>query len=196
MKNYFFSFNSSADDRDKGSGLTFNSDKTAFSIVIDIKNNDNDVKEIHTFDTKLNNLFNHTVIQKVNDIHYDLMQIEVSNDLENIYLIGEIYSKGKEEKKEKGDLYYEITKIGKNNTENSFTIKTNEKNILNPKIFSTNNKLFCLGFYADKKNNYEGTCFFELNNTDFKLANLKFNPFSEKFLIDKLGVEKKINGIL
>jgi hypothetical protein len=54
-----------------------------------------------------------------------------------------------------------------------------------------NDKLICIGFYADRKDNrYNGLAYFELDRNSLGIKAKKYNAFSQQFMADKFGREE------
>lgn len=59
-------------------------------------------------------------------------------------------------------------------------------------MFLFDDKLACIGFYSDEKENrYKGICYFDMNPVSLGVNKSTYSPFTTQFLIDKYGKEKQ-----
>ncbi|MEM9144511.1 MAG: hypothetical protein AAGA86_16100, partial [Bacteroidota bacterium] len=112
-----------------------------------------------------------------------------SKDLKNAYLIGKAYFKKKRFTANERRFQYEMVQLGTNGiTTRSFNEPGKLPEALKP-IFN-GEKLICVGFYADRKNNhYNGLSYFRIDPGNLDILSQKYSPFSKQFMADKFGRE-------
>lgn len=197
----FFSGNNSTnyshkniyDNEKHGSGmdilLTVNETKTAFSIIIDADNKENDGLKLYLFDTNLNKKLDLFYTNKVKDKKCFFQNVQVSPDGDAIYLLAKAYTKDLKKKEEGGKYYYEFSKIT-SEKQISQKIDTKEHFIGSLKTYFHNNELVTIGFYSDEKDfKYSGICCFKSDVNSLELKSSNYNPFTSQFLVDKYGYE-------
>jgi len=78
-----------------------------------------------------------------------------------------------------------------NDSEQTQAFDTEEHYARSLKTIIFQDRLACVGFYSDRKDNrYKGICYFEMDPTTLAVRKSKFNPFTEQFMIDKYGKDK------
>lgn len=180
-------------NRDFSSGFTtsvlFNDEQSAFAITTHYKKRKVDQHTIYVFDANLNKLMEHDFSDEVEEKNYAFENIVFSKDLKNVYLVGKAYFKKKRFNATERKFQYEMVRISKTDRSvQSFYTPEKFPEALKP-IFN-GDKLLCVGFYADRKDNrYNGISYFKLNPVSLTIELSKFNPFSEQFMLDKFGRE-------
>lgn len=189
IKQFSF-FSGSQFDGDSGASMIVNEDKNAFAITIDIKDKTTETHRLYLFDNKLNKKIDHLFKRDIQDRKFRYENIDVSKDGNTLYLLGKVYSTEKKSKKEGGKYQYELTRITKD-SEKTQVFDTDEHFVASLKTITFNDKLRCIGFYSDRNDNrFKGISYFELDTETLAIKSLKFNPFTEQFLIDKYGKNK------
>ncbi|MCX2718683.1 hypothetical protein [Lentiprolixibacter aurantiacus] len=182
-KNYY--------NRNFGKGFTttvlFDDDFSAFIISTHYKKGNLNKHRIHVFSTSLNKIMEHDFSEAVEDKNYAFEQLEVSPDLKTVYVMGKAYFKRKRFKAMERKFQYELIRI----TPEGRSIQTFDgtgkySEALKPML--NNDKLICVGFYADRKDNrYNGLGYFSLDPVTLDIRIKKYNPFSAQFMLDKFG---------
>ena len=178
-------------DGDSGASMIVNEDKTAFAITVDIKNKNNETHKLFLFDKALNKKIEHVFKREIKDNKFKYENIDVSKDGNTLYLLGKVYTNEKKKKKEGGKYQYELAKITNSGaTTQVFDTEEHFSGSLKTIIFD--DRLVCVGFYSDRKDNrYKGISYFELDPNSLAIKKANFNPFTEQFIIDKYGKSKE-----
>ena len=186
----FFGSSSASSDRDSGASMIINEDKTAFAITIDIKNKASETHKLFLFDNALNKKIDHTFKRDIKDRKFVYENIDVSKDGNTLYLLGKAKTEEAKSKKDGGRYQYELTRI--TNTDSKTQVfETNEHYAASLKTIILQDRLTCVGFYSDRRDNrFKGISYFELDPTTLVIKKSKFNPFTEQFMIDKYGKDK------
>ncbi|WP_281541955.1 hypothetical protein [Maribacter aestuarii] len=180
-------------NRNFTSGFTtsvlFNDNRSAFAITTHFKKRKENQHIIHVFDASLRKLMEHDFSDEVEEKNYAFENIVFSEDLRNVYLVGKAYFKKKRFNATERKFQYELVRISQQGrSTQSFYTPGKFPEALKP-IFK-NDKLLCIGFYADRKDNrYNGIAYFKLNPNSLNIESQKFNPFSSQFMMDKFGRE-------
>lgn len=194
-KNYY--------NRNFSSGFTtsvlFNRDKSAFTISAHFKKNKDNQHFIYLFDTSLNKLIEHDFSAQVEEKNYAFENMEVSKDLSELYLVGKAYFKKKRFVITERKFQYELVKITTNDDEKMQTFDDPGKfsEALVPILLK--NRLLCVGFYADRKDNrYNGLTYVDMDPKSLEIKTKKYDPFSQQFMQDKFGkeVDKEIKNLV
>ncbi|MCG2460888.1 hypothetical protein K8352_09015 [Flavobacteriaceae bacterium F89] len=194
-KNYY--------NRNFSSGFTttvlFNKDKSAFAISAHFKKKSDNQHFIYLFDNSLNKLITHDFSSQIEEKNYAFENIEVSKDKSVIYLIGKAYFKKKRFAITERKFQYELVRITTNNDEKTQTFDGPGKfsEALIPIL--TGNRLLCVGFYADRKDNrYNGLTYVDIDPESLEIRTKKYDPFSQQFMKDKFGKEmdKEIKNLV
>ncbi len=188
-KNYY--------NRNFNSGFTttalFNEDKSAFVISTHFKKSKINKHHIYMFSASLNKLIEHDFSSEVEEKNYAFENIAVSKDLNNLYIVGKAYYKKKRFTALERKFQYEIIKIsGKGAKTQNFDEAGKYSEGLKPIL--RKDRLICVGFYADRKDNrYNGLVYFELDPETLTVQIKKHNAFSDQFMYDKYGKENAEN---
>ncbi len=184
-KNYY--------NRNFSSGFTtavlFDQDKTAFVISTHFKKGKNNQHRIFLFSTSLKKLIEHDFSAEVEDKNYAFENIAVSRNLESAYIIAKAYFKKKRFKATERKFQYELIKVDKQDSKiQTFDTPGKFSEALTPVM--KDDKLICVGFYANRKDNrYNGLGYFQLDPVTLAIQKRKYNPFSNQFMNDKFGKE-------
>lgn len=189
--------------------LSLNKSKTAFTLALDFNSKSIDNLKLYLFDESLNKKYETVLSREIDDNKYVFQNIHTSDDGSSIYVVTKAYLNKLKSKKTGGKYDFELTKITQS-TQQSVIINTWEHYLENLKIYSQNDKLFVLGFYSDvfdfEKNGiilpltdpnaitYTGICCFSFDTDSVNKMSLKnstFSPFSNQFMDEKFGNEKK-----
>ncbi|MFH6602922.1 hypothetical protein ACEZ3G_05495 [Maribacter algicola] len=180
-------------NRNFASGFTtsvlFDDAKSAFVISTHFKKGKNNQHFIYLFDTSLNKVITHDFSAEVEEKNYSFENIAFSKNLQSAYIVGKAYFKKKRFQTSERKFQYEMIKISSAGAQiQTFDDPAKYSEALKP-VFA-NDKLLCLGFYADRKDNrYNGLSYFEVDPSDLSLKAKKYNPFSSQFMMDKFGRE-------
>lgn len=177
-------------DRDSGARMIVNEDRTAFAVTVDIKDRDAETHKMFIFDKSLRRNIDHTFKRDIKDRKFVYENIDVSKDGKTIYILGKVYTDEQKKKKEGGKYQYELTSITGEDVKTQ-VFDSDQHFAASLKTIVLNNRLICLGFYSDRKDTrFKGICYFELNPTTLEIKKVKYNPFTEQFMIDKYGKDK------
>ncbi|NAY91504.1 hypothetical protein GTQ34_06210 [Muricauda sp. JGD-17] len=170
--------------------VLFNNEKTGFVISTHHKRGKTNKHLIHVYDTALNKKFEHDFSDEIEEKNYAFENVSFSSDLQTAYVVGKAYFKKKRFRVDERKFQYELVKIteGSSNTQ-SFVDSGKYPEALYP--IWLQNRLVCVGFYADRKDNrYNGIAFFDVNPNSLEINKRMYNPFSEQFMEDKFGREE------
>lgn len=179
--------------RNFSSGFTttafFNEDKSAFAISTHFKRGRVEKHFVYLFNSSLYKLMEYDFSSEIEEKNYAFENMVTSSDLSQLYLVGKAYYKKKRFAATERKFQYELLKL----TDFGAGIQTFD----DPGKFSealkpimVDDKLICIGFYADRKDNrYNGLAYFELDRNTLGIKAKKYNAFSEQFMGDKFGRE-------
>ncbi len=167
----------------------FNEDKSAFIISTHYKKGDVNKHIIYLYSASLVKQLEYDYSAESEDKNYAFEQIEISPDLANVYIIGKAYFKKQRFGALERKFQYEMIRLSKQGAlTQSFDIEGKYSESLKPVLH--NDRLICVGFYADRKDNrYNGLSYFDLDPQSLIVNERKYNPFSEQFMSDKYGKE-------
>ncbi|MRI00955.1 hypothetical protein GH721_10490 [Kriegella sp. EG-1] len=193
-KNYY--------NRKFSSGFTstvlFDDEKSAFVISTHYKKGKIDQHLIHLYSAGLKKLMTYDFSETVEEKNYSFENVVFSEDLESVYIVGKAYFKKRRFSAKERKFQYEMIQISRLGAKTqSFDDFSKFSEGLKPIMH--NGKLFCVGFYADRKDNrYNGLSYFEVNPLTLELTGKKYNPFSDQFMIDKFGrdVDAEIKNLV
>ncbi|MFK5973059.1 MAG: hypothetical protein QM485_07240 [Flavobacteriaceae bacterium] len=189
-------------NRNFSSGFTtsvlFDDSKSAFVITTHFKKGKNNQHFIYLFDTSLRKLITHDFSSEVEDKNYSFENIAISKNLENVYIVGKAYFKKKRFTALERKFQYEMIQISRSGAKTqTFDDSGKYSEALKPVLID--GKLFCVGFYADRKDNrYNGLAYFDIDPHSLAIKSKKYNPFSRQFMLDKFGREedKRIKNLV
>ncbi|WP_222982886.1 hypothetical protein [Flagellimonas meishanensis] len=171
--------------------VLFNETKTGFIISTHHKRGKTDKHMIHVYDTGLNKKFEHDFSNEIEEKNYAFENVTFSQDLQTAYIVGKAYFKKKRFSVDERKFQYELVKVSQNaNSTQSFVDPGKYPEALYP--IWLKNRLVCVGFYADRKDNrYNGIAYFDVNPASLEVNSKRYNPFSEQFMEDKFGREEE-----
>lgn len=184
-KNYF--------NRNFSNGFTtsilFDENKRGFVISTHHKKGKTEKHMIHLFDTALNKKFEFDFSDEIEEKNYAFENVTFSPDLQTIYVVGKAYFKKRRFQVDERKFQYELVKISQFGSQSqSFVDPGKYPEALYPILMR--DRLVCVGFYADRKDNrYNGIAFFDVNPSTLAIKSQKYNPFSQQFMDDKFGRE-------
>lgn len=182
-KNYY--------NRNFTSGFTttalFSEDKSAFIISTHFKKRKVDQHVIYVFNSNLNKIGEYDFSAEVEEKNYAFENIAVTKDLNSVYLIGKAYYKKKRFGALERKFQYELIHLNSAGiTTQDFVDAGKFPEALYPIL--TDNKLMCVGFYSNRKDNrYNGLVYYQLNKGNLEVFSKKYSPFSQQFMDDKFG---------
>lgn len=185
-KNYY--------NRDFSRGFTtailFDEDKRGFVISTHHKRGKSNKHMIYMFDTALNKKFEYDFSDEIEEKNYAFENIAFSSDLQTAYIVGKAYFKKRRFRVDERKFQYELIKVSQyGNKSQSFVDPGKYPEALYPVLVQ--DKLVCVGFYADRKDNrYNGIVYFDLNPNSLDIEAKKYNGFSQQFMDDKFGREE------
>ncbi len=173
----------------KGSGIAVvvNNTKNAFAVVMDLEGKKAEDARIFLFDADLNRKFEQDLIKETNNRKYFFQNVNVTDDGNAVYILSKHHAASLKEKEAGGKYVFELTKIT-GDSQSIETVDVGEHFVSCLKTITVDEKLVCVGFYSDLKDNrYKGVAYFEFDSASMKLKKSKFSPFTEQFIIDKYG---------
>lgn len=181
-------------NRNFTSGFTtsvlFDDAKSAFVISTHFKKGKNNQHFIYLFNSALQKVISHDFSAEVEEKNYSFENVAFSKDLKYAYIVGKAYFKKKRFEASERKFQYELIQIS-NTADKIQTFDDPGKFSESLKPIVSGNRLLCLGFYADRKDNrYNGISYFEVDPITLDLKSKKYNPFSEQFMMDKFGREE------
>ncbi|WP_421810501.1 hypothetical protein [Flagellimonas sp.] len=170
--------------------ILFDEDKRGFVISTHHKRGKDNKHMIHMFDTALNKKFEFDFSHEIEEKNYAFENVAFSQDLQTAYIVGKAYFKKKRFQVDERKFQYELIRVNTNGSSSqSFVDPGKYPEALYPVRFK--NRLVCIGFYADRKDNrYNGIAYFDLDPTSLNINSQKYNPFSQQFMEDKFGREE------
>lgn len=167
----------------------FNDQRNAFAITVHYRKGREEKYRVFLYGTDLNKRLEYDFTPVIEEKNYAFENIEVSEDLKSLYLMGKAYFKKRRTNANERRFQYELVKIsGSGHTIQEFDDAGRFPESLKPIL--VNNKLKVIGFYADRKDNrYNGLVHFNLDKNSLDIQSKKYNPFSDQFMLDKFGRE-------
>jgi hypothetical protein len=189
-------------NRNFNSGFTttvlFNEQKSAFIISTHFKKGKENKHLIHMYNASLDKLGEYDFSDEVEEKNYAFENVAFSPDLERAYIVGKAYYKKRRFSALERKFQYELVSLSREGVKTQ-TFDDPDKYSEGLKPVLKGNKLICVGFYADRKDNrYNGLAYFELNALNLAITTKKYNPFSPEFMFDKFGKEddKEIKNLV
>ncbi len=181
-------------NRNFASGFTtsvlFDDEKSAFVISAHFKKGKDNKHFIYLFNSALRQVIAHDFSAEVEEKNYSFENVVFSQDLNYAYIVGKAYFKKKRFEAGERRFQYEMIQISKTEGRTqSFDEAGRFSEALKPLVMG--NRLLCLGFYADRRDNrYNGLSYFDVDPMTLRIKTKKYNPFSEQFMMDKFGREE------
>jgi len=178
-------------NRNFSSGFTtsvlFDPAKSGFVITTHFKKGKNNKHFIHVFNTNLQKLIAHDFSEEVEEKNYAFENVAFSRNMDKAFLIGKSYFKKRRFNALERKFQYELVQVSREGGKTqTFDAPGKFSEGLIPLV--AGDKVLCVGFYADRKNNrYNGLAYFALESGNLNLTSKKYNPFSEQFMMDKFG---------
>ncbi len=178
--------------------VLFDDEKSAFVISTHFKKGKLNQHFIHVFSTGLKKLITHDFSAEVEEKNYSFENVAFSKDLQKAFIVGKAYFKKRRFSAKERKFQYEMIQVSETGAKiQSFDDFSKFSEGLKPLV--KNGKLFCVGFYADRKDNrYNGLSYFEMDPYTLVVKTKKYNPFSAQFMTDKFGREgdKEIKNLV
>ena len=167
--------------------ILFDDAKRGFVISTHHKKGKNNKHIIHLFDTALNKKFEFDFSDEIEEKNYAFENVAFSPDMQTAYIVGKAYFKKKRFRVDERKFQYELIKVSQYGTQTqSFVDPGKYPEALYPIVLK--NRLVCVGFYADRKDNrYNGIAYFDVDANTLDIQTQKYNPFSQQFMDDKFG---------
>ena len=171
--------------------VLFDRDRNAFAISLHYKKGDDNRHRILVYDFGFRPLMDVDFSGEIEEKNYAFEALEMAPDLSAAYLVGKAYFVKKRFKAEERKFQYEVVRLTAGGaTTASYDVDGKYSEALNP--VWRNNKLVCVGFYADRKDSrYNGLEYLEIDPATLNATRHTFNPFSEQFMFDKFGTEEE-----
>ncbi len=170
--------------------VLFDEEKRAFVISAHFKKGKSNNHFIYMFDTSLRKVVEHDFSAEVEEKNYAFESVAISKNLGTAYIVGKAYFKKRRFNAQERKFQYELIQISRSGSKiQTFDDAGKFSEGLKPII--NGNDLFCVGFYADRKDNrYNGLSYFKLDPNSLAIRSKKYNAFSEQFMMDKFGREE------
>lgn len=170
--------------------VLFDEEKRAFVISAHFKKGKSNNHFIYMFDTSLRKVVEHDFSAEVEEKNYAFESVAISKNLGTAYIVGKAYFKKRRFNAQERKFQYELIQISRSGSKiQTFDDAGKFSEGLKPII--NVNDLFCVGFYADRKDNrYNGLSYFKLDPNSLAIRSKKYNAFSEQFMMDKFGREE------
>jgi hypothetical protein len=182
-------------NRNFTSGFTttvlFDKETSAFAISSHHKKGKDNKHTIYVFDVTLKKLIEFDFSSEVEEKNYAFENFVLSKDKQQAYLIAKAYFKKKRFAITERKFQYELVQVSKNqgNTQ-SFVAAEKFPEALNPIL--TADKLVCVGFYSNRKDNrYNGIAYFDIDLNTLNIKDKKYHEFSSQFMLDKFGRDEE-----
>lgn len=180
-------------NRNFGDGFStsvfFNDDRSAFAITVYHRERNTEKFHIYLYGTDLKKHIAHDLTDLIADKNYAFENIEVSRDLQTMYMMGKAYFKKRRFSANERRFQYELVRVTNDSHQiQEFNDAGRFPEALKPIL--VDGQLLAVGFYADRKDNrYNGLVHFKLDAGNLAIQSKKYNAFSEQFMIDKFGRE-------
>ena len=180
-------------NRDFNRGFTttalFDESNSGFVISTHFKKGKTNKHFIYGFNSSLKKIFEKDFSEAIENKNYAFESMAFSSDLSKTFIIAKAYFTKKRFKAEERKFQYELIKVdSKGYKTKVFDADNKYSEALKPVLHKTD--LYCVGFYANRKDNrYNGVSFFKMNPNTLDVSITKYNPFSDQFMNDKFGKE-------
>jgi hypothetical protein len=170
---------------DSDISIVVNENRTAYSIVLDYKNPEQEGFLLYLFDAESDQIFFKEELIQSKEKNYMLQNFQVSEDGKSVYILAKNYNN----KVKKLKYSFELSQISATETKIK-TIDIEDKFIKSLKLNFHNNSIYCIGFYSEKSyEDNDGLCFFKFNKQNLESEKIKYSPFTNQFIQDKFGKE-------
>lgn len=180
-------------NRNFGNGFStavhFNKEKSAFAITVHHREGNDQKYHIYLFGTDLKQQMKYDFSDQIQEKNYAFENIEVSKDLQTVYLMGKAFFKKRRFNVKERRFQYELVRVtNKGHHIQEFNDTGRFPESLKPVLMGKD--LITIGFYADRKDNrYNGLVYYKMDSNTLAIQSKKYNPFSEQFMMDKFGRE-------
>ncbi len=174
-------------------GISFavNRDKSAFAISLELASRKSGKIKTFIFDKELNKITEQYFDTGLKENDFILQSLDLSADGKTAYLLGKAYTKALKKKEDGGRYEFQLIAIDALGQKTQ-AYETGEHFVESLKVVAIEDKLACLGFYSDKKDNrYKGICYLAIDPASLQLTKTVYNPFTAQFFADKYGDEKQ-----
>lgn len=161
--------------------ISFNNDKTAFAIGVNINTGKRkgEVHDVYVFNNKLDLIAKNSLKKDFKNTDYKIEDIAVAKDGSAAYILGKL--EYKKTKKNRDPYYFDFTSLSNTETK-SVTFDSDKYKIDYLKLAVKQEGVACLGFYYDKKWTPEGLAYFDIDPIAATIKEDKQLPFTEEFL--------------
>lgn len=176
-------------DSDFFGDMVISKDRKHFVITQDIKGKDEELRQIHVFNDKMEKLYSHNFKRDIKDRKFDLQNVDIDTD-GTVYLLGKVKTEKAKRKDDGGKYEYELYKIHGESRE-MISFDSAEKYIGSLTTVVNDGEVFCVGFYSERNDyRYKGLAHLKLNSDELSISSATYSPFTDQFVIDKYGKEK------
>jgi hypothetical protein len=186
----FFNFNQK--DSDAYNDVKFSRNKNFVCVSFDLKNKEQETHLIYVFDKDFKKTGEYVFTRDIKDRLFELDNIEVDDASGGVSLLAKVFENDSRmtKKENKSNYHYEIYYM-LDDEKKELSFKSEDKFIGSLKSLG-DEKLSYIGFYSEMNDwRYKGVCRFEIDPETLEITSKTFAPFTEQFIIDKYGEEKK-----
>lgn len=187
----FFSFLSSQFDADFGGNIAFSPNGKKLLFYVDSYSKKEERHALFTFNNALEPLWSREFSHEKKDKLFDLEEATI-DDEGTAFIVARIYEDSRRKNKNgKPNYTHELFKISTDDTK--ITSFGDEKYFINSiQLKLTDSKVKCIGFYSNEQDYQLAGTFVEiLNKSSLEHESSNFQKFTEEFLNDKYGDQKK-----
>lgn len=174
-----------------GLAIAVSADKNAFAIALDLSAKKSETLKLFLFDKQCRKITEQYFQPGLKDKKFHYQTLNVSRDGQSVYLLGKAYTAASKKKEEGGRYEFQVTAFNAQGQQTK-NFGTDEHFVNSLKMFLFEDKMMCMGFYSDEKENrYKGICYFDMDPIALSVNKATYSPFPSQFLIDKYGEEKQ-----
>jgi hypothetical protein len=167
----------------------FSENKNYSALIFDIKNEEEATHKVFVFNKKFEQVKEYTFKKNIPDVFFDFQSVNVDDTDGSILLLGKVFENNTRKliKDDKVNYHYELFKLT-NNGQEKVDLQTNNNFVKSLVPVRKGNNLSYVGFYGkDKEEKSNGVCRFDINIKNLSIEKSSFAPFSDDFIIEKLG---------
>lgn len=171
--------------------LFVSDDKNVFSVFVIANGKDTETNYFYTFDNNLNKKFEYKFDREYHNVFDNYKNIIATKDLKAFFILRNIKTSERKKSTDADKTVYELTRIDQSGHQTQ-TYTTGSHFVWGQKLLFHNDKLLCVGYYAEKDAfKCKGISFFAADPSTLQVTVSKYNAFTEQFLTDKFGDDKR-----
>jgi hypothetical protein len=179
-------------DADNLKSIHFSRNKNFMGVSFDLKNKEQETHLIYVFDKDFKKAGEYVFTRDIKDRLFELDNIDVDDSNGGVYLQAKVFENDSRmtKKENKSNYHYEVYYM-LGDEKKTLNFKEEDKFIGSLKSLG-DEKLSYIGFYSEMNDwRHKGVCRFEIDPGTLEITSKTFAPFTEQFIIDKYGEEKK-----